>query len=45
MAFPDRKAAQVANYSLKKTYGELLDQLEEAFQPDKPLLVLQFTTH
>lgn len=40
VAFPDRKPPQVASYSLKKTYGKLLDQLEEAFQPDNPLLRL-----
>lgn len=40
VAFPYRKDPQVAYYSLRKTYGNLLDQLEEAFQRDKPLLSL-----
>ncbi len=40
VAFPTRKDPQVADYSLKKTYGNLLNQLEEAFNRDKPLLSL-----
>jgi superfamily II DNA or RNA helicase len=40
VAFPERRPPQVANYSLKKTYGKLLDLLEDAFQPDKLLLRL-----
>lgn len=40
VAFPDRKPPQVASYSLKKTYGDLLNQLEEAFDSEKPLLRL-----
>lgn len=40
VVFPQRKDPQVASYSLKKTYGKLLEQLEEAFEPEKPLLRL-----
>lgn len=40
VAFPDRKPPQIANYSLEKTYGKLLNQIEEAFSADKPLLRL-----
>ena len=40
VAFPIRKEPQVANYSLKKTYGILLDLFEEGFRCDKPLLSL-----
>lgn len=40
VAFPQRQDPQVANYSLRKTYGTLLDLLEEAFQQDRPLLSL-----
>jgi superfamily II DNA or RNA helicase len=38
--FPERKAPQVVDYSLVKTYGQLLDHLERAFRKDKPLLTL-----
>jgi superfamily II DNA or RNA helicase len=40
VAFPDRKPPKVANYSLVKTYGKLLDQLEDVFNQEKPLLSL-----
>jgi superfamily II DNA or RNA helicase len=40
VAFPDRQPPQVASYSLAKTYGDLLNQLEEAFDAEKPLLRL-----
>lgn len=40
VAFPQRNDPQVANYSLKKTYGNLLNLLEEAFNAKKPLLKL-----
>jgi len=40
VVFPERKDPQVANYSLVKTYGGLLDSLEKAFQKDKPLVSL-----
>lgn len=39
-AFPERSAPQVAEYSIKKTYGRLLDMVEQAFQKAKPLFIL-----
>ena len=39
-AFPVRKAPQVADYSLKKTYGSLLTQIEAAFEKKNPLFTL-----
>jgi len=39
-AFPERSAPQVAEYSIKKTYGRLLDMVEAAFQKAKPLFIL-----
>ena len=39
-SFPTRKPPQVAKYSVKKTYGKLLDLVEEAFHKDKPLFSL-----
>lgn len=38
--FPEREPPRVVNYSLKKTYGKLLDDLKEAFNKEKPLLTL-----
>jgi superfamily II DNA or RNA helicase len=38
--FPDRADPQVADYSIRKTYGNLLDMVEEAFERDKPLFAL-----
>jgi superfamily II DNA/RNA helicase len=38
--FPVRKDPRVANYSLEKTYGDLLDKLADAFNKDKPLVSL-----
>jgi ERCC4-related helicase len=38
--FPIREAPKVAHYSLKKTYGRLLAELEKAFNKQKPLLSL-----
>ena len=38
--FPDRKPPQVAEYSIRKTYGQLLDQFEKAFERKNPLLTL-----
>jgi len=38
--FPERKAPQVAEYSIRKTYGELLDKFEKAFRRKKPLFTL-----
>ncbi|MEX2445193.1 MAG: helicase-related protein [Alkalispirochaeta sp.] len=39
-SFPDRKPPQVAAYSIRKTYGELLDMFEKAFQRKNPLFTL-----
>jgi hypothetical protein len=39
-AFPDRKAPQVAAYSIRKTYGRLLDMFENAFTRQNPLFAL-----
>lgn len=38
--FPRREDPQVVDYSIKKTYGRLLDRLEEAFGKQKPLFSL-----
>jgi len=38
--FPERESPRVVDYSLKKTYGKLLDHLKTAFNKDKPLLSL-----
>ncbi len=38
--FPTREPPIVAEYSVKKTYGRLLDMVEKAFQKDKPLFTL-----
>ena len=38
--FPDRKSPQVADYSIRKTYGRLLDIFENAFQKTRPLFTL-----
>ncbi len=39
-AFPQREDPKVAAYSIKKTYGRLLDMLEQAFNKQKPLFSL-----
>ncbi len=39
-AFPERKPPQVAAYSIRKTYGKLLDDVETAFSRNKPLFSL-----
>src|SRR5436190_15235573 len=39
-AFPDRKSPQVAEYSIRKTYGRLLDMFENAFARKNPLFAL-----
>ena len=39
-AFPDRRPPQVAEYSIRKTYGHLLDMFEKAFQRKNPLFTL-----
>lgn len=38
--FPDRKPPQVAEYSIRKTYGRLLDLFERAFEKKSPLFTL-----
>lgn len=38
--FPHREAPKVGKYSLEKTYGGLLQELERAFNKQKPLLSL-----
>ena len=39
-AFPDREAPQVAEYSIRTTYGHLLDLFEKAFTRETPLFTL-----
>ncbi len=39
-AFPDRRSPQVAGYSIRKSYGRLLDMFENAFQGKNPLFAL-----
>lgn len=39
-AFPDRKDPQVAAYSIRKTYGRMLDLFEKAFAKQSPLFTL-----
>jgi hypothetical protein len=38
--FPERKPPKVAAYSIKKTYGKLLEDLEASFSREKPLFSL-----
>jgi HKD family nuclease len=38
--FPERSTPKVAEYSIRKTYGELLDLLEKAFEKSDPLFIL-----
>jgi hypothetical protein len=38
--FPERKPPQVAEYSIRKTYGRLLDLFEQAFAKRAPLFTL-----
>ena len=38
--FPTREDPHVAEYSVKKTYGKLLEMIEAAFEKDKPLFSL-----
>ena len=38
--FPDRQAPQVAAYSIRKTYGRLLELLENSFKRENPLFTL-----
>ena len=39
-AFPQREAPQVAEYSIRKTYGRLLQLFEKAFMRENPLFTL-----
>ena len=39
-AFPERRPPQVAEYSIRKTYGRLLDMFENAFARKNPLFTL-----
>ena len=39
-AFPERKPPQVASYSVRKTYGGMLDLFEKAFAKTAPLFTL-----
>jgi superfamily II DNA/RNA helicase len=39
-AFPDRHPPQVAEYSIRKTYGRMLDLFEKAFEKANPLFTL-----
>ena len=39
-AFPDRKPPQVAGYSIRSSYGGLLDMFTEAFEKQNPLFSL-----
>lgn len=39
-AFPERNAPQVADYSIRKSYGKLLDLVDAAFQRKNPLFAL-----
>lgn len=39
-SFPERKPPQVAEYSIRKTYGRLLDNFEKAFTRKNPLFTL-----
>jgi hypothetical protein len=38
--FPVRQDPEVAEYSIRKTYGKLLDMFEKAFQKENPLFTL-----
>jgi superfamily II DNA or RNA helicase len=38
--FPTRADPNVAGYSVKKTYGQLLEKVEQAFSKEKPLFTL-----
>jgi superfamily II DNA/RNA helicase len=39
-SFPERKPPKVADYSIRKTYGRLLDLFEKAFAKERPLFNL-----
>lgn len=38
--FPKRQSPQVAEYSIRKTYGRLLTEVERAFEKENPLFTL-----
>ena len=38
--FPERRPPQVANYSVRKSYGQVLDLFEQAFEKRNPLFSL-----
>jgi len=38
--FPEREPPRVAQYSIRKTYGRLLEMVEKAFSKEKPLFSL-----
>ena len=38
--FPTREPPTVVSYSIKKTYGRLLEMVESAFEREKPLFIL-----
>ena len=38
--FPERRPPKVAKYSIRRSYGQLLDDVEAAFSKDKPLFSL-----
>ncbi|MEX0756079.1 MAG: helicase-related protein [Actinomycetota bacterium] len=38
--FPDRASPKVAEYSVRRTYGKLLDMIEKAFEKNDPLFSL-----
>lgn len=40
VSFPTREPPKVAAYSVKKTYGKLLEMVEQAFAKEKPLFLL-----
>ena len=39
-AFPQRRDPKVADYSIRKTYGNMLDLIEKAFAKERPLFTL-----
>lgn len=39
-SFPEREDPKVAEYSIRKSYGKLLDLVDAAFQKEKPLFAL-----
>lgn len=39
-SFPDRKPPQVADYSIRKAYGRVLEMFERAFEKENPLFSL-----